>query len=77
MEESVTYQSILSKGKAGGKAEGRIEGSQEDLLILLEDKFGSLPPPVTQQVRSCTDLARLKTALRGVPHLKDLADFKL
>lgn len=81
MEESVTYQEILLKGKQKGLAEGRhegyIEASKDDVLSLLTERFGVIPEPLEQQIRSATDAERLKAALRQIVRIQTIEEFKL
>jgi hypothetical protein len=52
--------------------EVRLETRRDDLLAMLEDRFGPLPEEVVRRVQATTDLAKLKAALRGVPSLESL-----
>jgi predicted transposase YdaD len=85
MKESSTYQAILdegrdegrneglARGRIEGRTEGRIEGlisaRQEDVLALLQERFGTVPPEVEARVRATTDESVLQTALRRVLHI--------
>ncbi len=68
MEESSTYQALLSKGRALGRDEGRNEGRLEGRLaearsVVLRQgrkKFGAPLPAVLQTVEAIADLARLE-----------------
>jgi|SRR5579883_124717 len=75
MRESSTYRAILEegleKGREEGLASGLVLGRQDDVLALLQERFGSVSPEVETKVRATTDLAKLQTALRRVlriPH---------
>jgi predicted transposase YdaD len=64
MEESVTYQAILRRGRE----EGRTEGLRESILAQGEEKFG---PPSAEQVAALvaiTDAARLHTISKKLLH---------
>ena len=52
MEESVTYQAILHKG--------RIEGARRYLLLLGEQKFGPPDAGVRTSIETISDIARLE-----------------
>jgi hypothetical protein len=52
--------------------EVRLETRRDDLLAMLEDRFGPLPEEVVRRVQAATDLAKLKVALRAVPSLESL-----
>ena len=66
MRESSTYQAILEEGREEGLAKGQVVVRQDDLLALLEERFGAVPPAVEARVRAATDPARLQAALRQV-----------
>ena len=61
LNDSSTYQAILREGAAAAR--------QEDLLTLLQERFGTVPPDVESRIRSTTDLNRLQAALRQVLHI--------
>lgn len=77
MEESTTYQAILRKGRQQGWEEGMIAIRRDDLLALLEEKFGAVPEAVEQHIRAATDSERLKNALRQVVRIQSLDELKL
>jgi hypothetical protein len=64
MEESVTYQKIIRKGKAEGRVEGRVEGKVEEarniLLLVGRNRFGEPSPEVAARLDAVTDLNRLE-----------------
>ncbi len=43
-----------ARGREEGKNEGRAEGMAESLLIILKEKYGALPDPVTDRIRNAT-----------------------
>jgi predicted transposase YdaD len=55
MEESVTYQAIVRRGRE----EGRVEGERRVLLLQGEAKFGSPDAATRAAIQSISDLARL------------------
>lgn len=65
MRESSTFQAILDEGRA----EGAVETRQDDLLSLLEDRFGTVVPELVARIRATSDLAKLRTALLRVGHI--------
>jgi hypothetical protein len=73
MKESSTYQAILDEGRDEGRAEGLTSGvlaaRREDVLALLHERFGAVPPDVEARVRAATDPVALQAALRRVLHL--------
>jgi hypothetical protein len=80
MEESVTYQAILRKGRAEGKAEGKAEGRAEGqvegqaaearriLLMLGRDQFGDPPADVSAALSGIADVGRLEALTLRLKH---------
>ncbi len=64
IEESTTYQGLLrrgeAKGRAEGEAKGRAEGTREALLSLGRRKFGPPGADVEAQIAAIGDLDRLR-----------------
>ena len=54
----------LQKGLKQGKQEGKQEGLREAVLAALEERFGAVPEPVEQAVRSVSDPGLLSELLR-------------
>ena len=77
MRESSTYQSILDEGRDKGRVEGVVAARQEDLLALLEERFGSVPRQTEVRIRGCLDPLRLQAAIRKVLHLSSPDDIEL
>jgi predicted transposase YdaD len=69
MRESSTYQAILREGRDEGRAEEAVTARQEDLLALLQERFGPVPPEVEAKVRATMDVTKLQAALRRVLHI--------
>ncbi len=67
MEESVTYQAIVRKGEALGRARGRAEEAQRLLLRLGQKQFGSPPgAAIRAAVQAITDVERLEALAEQV-----------
>lgn len=64
MRESSTYQSILDEGRDKGRTEGRVSARQEDLVALLQERFGPVNAEIETRIRGCSDPLRLQAALR-------------
>jgi hypothetical protein len=77
MRESSTYQAILQEGRVEGLARGRVEAQQDNLLDLLREKFGVVPPEIEARVRATTDPERLRTALLQVLKINSPAELPL
>jgi hypothetical protein len=62
---------------AQGLIEGEMRTRREDLRILLEEKFGALPEEWVRRIEAAQDLERLKSAVRQVLHIRQLAELDL
>jgi hypothetical protein len=60
MEESVTYQAIVAKGRAKGIVEGRAEEARRLLLRLGRKRLGPPPPAARATIEAMDDLTRLE-----------------
>ncbi|MCI5193034.1 MAG: transposase, partial [Candidatus Electrothrix sp. AU1_5] len=54
----------ISKGIEQGRTRGQLEKAQEDVLEVLEVRFGNVPFRVKEEVILCNDLTRLNKAHR-------------
>jgi predicted transposase YdaD len=77
MQESVTYQALLEKGKQQGRREGMQAGEQALTLRLLERKLGKLPENIVDQIQSLslTQLEQLADALLEFESIADLVQW--
>lgn len=75
MEESVTYQEILSKGEAKGeakgKAEGILEGARRVLLAFGTKRLGAPRPRVRKAIEAIDEFDRLERLTEGVTEVAD------
>jgi hypothetical protein len=55
---------------------GDVAARQEDLRLLLEERFWPLSPALVAQIQAIHDPERLRAALRQAVHATGLADFK-
>jgi len=60
MEESVTYQAIVRRGREEGREEGRVQATRELLRRLGEKRFGPPPAAVQAALAAITDAAQLE-----------------
>ena len=60
MEESVTYQAIVRRGREEGREEGRVQATRELLRRLGEKRFGPPPAAVQAALAAITDVAQLE-----------------
>ena len=59
------------------QAEAALQTRRQDLVLLLEERFGSLPEDLQRQIEGIDDLQRLQAALRQVVHVKSLEELEL
>ena len=60
-----------------GRVEGQLEVRRDDLVALLEKRFGSLPQELLERIQALSDEARLKAALQQVLDLHSLDELQL
>ncbi len=65
-----------AKGEARGEVRGKVAGKQEDILQLLQLKFGDLPPVIIKRVQAIHDLDRLGALLKEVWAADSLKDIR-
>src|SRR5262249_40554018 len=73
-------RSVTTMGKTIAEAlreEGELRTSQEMLRLLLEGRFGPLPPELAPRIAATTDRARLKAAVQQVLRLNRLNELQL
>jgi predicted transposase YdaD len=75
--EQTWEQELLARGAAQGKVEGQLIACKENLRVLLEERFGALPPEVAERIEGTADLDRLRSAVRQVVHLAALSELDL
>jgi predicted transposase YdaD len=78
MEESVTYQKIIRKGRAEGKAEGKAEEARRILFLVGRELFGEPPTDARTALETLTDVDRLEALnlrLRHVASWQELLGF--
>jgi len=69
LEESSTYRAILEKGEAKGR--------QQDVIDVLQERFGVVPEVLEDEIRACRDSARLQAAIRSAVRITALDEFHL
>jgi hypothetical protein len=57
--------------------EGQLEARRDDLVVLLEKRFGPLPKELLQRIQAQADVALLKTALQQVLDINSLDELRL
>ncbi|MCI5157731.1 MAG: transposase [Candidatus Electrothrix sp. AUS1_2] len=70
-------QQGISEGIEQGRARGQLEKAQEDVLEVLEVRFGYVPFSVKEEVVCCNDLNRLNKALRHALLIASADEFEL
>ena len=66
-----------AEGEIAGTAKGEIQTRREDLRVLLEEKFGSLPDELIQRIETATDPESLKACLRQTLRIQSLDELNL
>ena len=66
-----------NEGRVEGRAEGQLEARRDDLVALLDKRFGSLPQELRQRIQALSDEARLKAALQQVLDIHSLDELQL
>ncbi len=81
MKESITYQAILNEGRSEGVKEGVASGTiaarQADLIDIIEERFGVVPPELAAHIRATSDSAKLQAAIRRAVRVQSLDEFQL
>ncbi len=70
MDESVTYQAIIRKGEAKGKAEGEVSEAQRILLRLGTREFGNPDASTKAAIAEILDCERLEALIEHMGHVK-------
>src|SRR2546425_10266456 len=70
MEESATYQEIIRKGEAKGKAEGVAEEAQRILLLVGTKAFGVPDAATKAAIAGIVDRERLEALIERVGEAK-------
>jgi hypothetical protein len=73
MEQSMQVLEWISEGET----KGELRNQRENLRLLLEHRFGPLPPAVLQRLEAATELERLRAAFRQALDLQRLEDLQL
>jgi len=75
MKDSVTYRAIVEEGEIKGRAEGRVEARQDDVLLLGRRRFGEASAETESALRGIADadrLARMIAALLDASSWEEL-----
>ena len=74
------YEQGMEQGVQQGVQQGREEGIQEgcQLLILetLDERFGDIPPSISDEIRQIDDQSRLRTLQRQAIRSASIEDFR-
>ena len=73
MIESPLIKELTDEAEAKGRAEGR----QEDILDILEGRFGAVPEDLAEAVRALDDEKRLREAITVAVQCQDLEAFRV
>lgn len=74
-------EELIERGRTEGRAEGRAEAELQTHRVTLRDlllrKFRQLPDEILQRIETCTDVERLKAALRRLLDWKSVDEVDL
>ena len=75
-EEVMTLaDQLIREGRQEGRQEGRFEALSEDILDILDARFGEVPGEVRKMLKGVTDEACLKSLLRRAAVAGSLEEF--
>jgi CRISPR/Cas system CSM-associated protein Csm2 small subunit len=76
-QQYAKVEQMITTYETKGRQEGKQEGKQEDLILLLEKKFGKLGAAVKRKVRAIESTERLESLLLAVLDANSLKDLPL
>ncbi len=76
MIESPLLRELKDEWTAEARDKARLEAKAEDILRVLEYRFGPVPPPVQEAVRGTQDVAGLEALLERAARCPDLEGFR-
>jgi hypothetical protein len=68
---------VVDRWHEKGRIEGQLEARRDDLVALLEKRFGPLPKELLQRIQAQADAALLKAALQQVLDIDSLDELRL
>jgi predicted transposase YdaD len=68
------YQHILEKGEVKGREEGRLEGSWQAVINIIQARFPEMTPQAQKVVRQATDFKRLQQLITDISVARDTAE---
>lgn len=75
-EKAMPYVTSIERlGRQEGRQEGRVQTLQEDILDILETRFGEVPAAIREQVHRLKDERELKDTLRQAVRIVSLKEF--
>lgn len=70
-------QSIIEITKEQGREEGREEAKREDIIKLLQIKFGNVPGSITEKINGIHNLSRLNSLFEKAATIETLDEIGL
>ncbi len=68
---------VHERGVAQGITQGEIAACRQNLLTVLEKRFGKVPARLVKKVRGTTDLPKLKSAFHQALSIKAIDELSL
>ncbi|MCI5149405.1 MAG: hypothetical protein D3916_08460 [Candidatus Electrothrix sp. MAN1_4] len=65
------------QGMQQGRTRGHLEKAQEDVLEVLDVRFGDVPFAMKEEILYCNDLSRLNKAFRHALLITSVDEFEL
>jgi hypothetical protein len=72
-----SWQEEIRDQEAQLRVEVGLQQTRDSLQVVLEERFGTLPEPLVQQINAVTDLTRLRASLRQAVHIQSLDELQL
>ena len=76
MIESKVVKGWQDQARRDGRQEGRHESRVEDLIYILQEKFGNLPTEIPSHLQKIDDANVLRQLLLKAVHASDLDEFR-
>jgi hypothetical protein len=74
---SVAESERMRRGEKRGEKRGKLKAKQEDVLKLMQLRFGNVPEPVVKRVKSIHHLSRLNTLFEQAALAKSLSEIEI
>ena len=73
----LAYLKGIQEGELKGEIKGQLVTLRENLLVLLTDRFGTLPAELVKRIEEANDVAKLQSAIHKFLQLRTLDELSL